>query len=149
MIKSLLYKFSFGAMIISFSGWSSITLAQSIESVQVSRYQTISTQAQSEQVDLLSPVIQVHFLSEIKTIGDAVNHLLRYSGYALVDNKQQSQDLKNTLKKPLPLVDRDLGPVALRQALALLIGPAFDLVIDPLNRTINFQLKTEFSPIHA
>ena len=100
-------------------------------------------------MDLLSPIIQVHFISEIKTIGDAVNHLLRYSGYALVESKQQSPDLKNTLRKPLPLVDRDLGPIALKQALELLVGSAFDLTIDPLNRTINFQVKTEFKSINS
>lgn len=148
MIKPSLFKFCLGAVVILGSAFSTISWAQSADFIQAGRYQTISTQPQPEQIDLLSPIIQVHFLSEIKTIGDAVNHLLRYSGYALVESKQQSSDLKNTLKKPLPLVDRDLGPIALKQALELLVGPAFDLTIDPLNRTINFQVKTEFEPIN-
>ncbi len=119
--------------------------AQPLELIQTGRYLTINSQPKSEQADLLSPIIQVHFLSDVKTVGDAIHHLLRYSGYSLVESKQQSPDLQNTLQKPLPLVDRDLGPVSLRQALGLLIGPAFDLVADPLNRTINFQLKLKFS----
>lgn len=148
MINSSLFKSCLGVGVILYFTFSTMSWAQSADFIQAGQYQTISTQPQSEQVDLLSPIIQVHFLSGIKTIGDAVNHLLRYSGYALVESKQQSPDLKNTLKKPLPLVDRDLGPIELKQALELLVGPAFDLTIDPLSRTINFQVKTKFEPIN-
>lgn len=73
-----------------------------------------------------------------------MNDILRYSGYTLIESHQQSTDLQNTLKKPLPLVDRDLGPMSLRQALTVLAGPAFTLSVDPLHRTINFPLKPEF-----
>ena len=142
--KKLLKPF-FGTAAILILVTSSVTWAQSTDLIQTSRYQTVSHQLKTEQVDLLSPIIQVNFLSEVKTVGDAINHLLRYSGYSLIESKQQNQDLKNTLKKPLPLVDRDLGPVSLQQALELLIGQAFDLDVDPLNRTINFQLRAEFT----
>lgn len=128
---------------------SSVALAQSVSLTQVSRYQTIKNQPLSAQADLLSPIIQVHFFSNIKTIGDAINDILRYSGYALIESRQQSSDLQNMLKKPLPLVDRDLGPMPLRQALTVLAGSAFNLSVDPLHRTINFQVKREFERIQS
>ena len=68
---------------------------------------------------------KAHFSPAIQTVGDAINEMLRYSGYALIAKSQQSPDLQNTLKKPLPLVYRDLGPVTLRQALKLLSRNTF------------------------
>jgi conjugative transfer region protein (TIGR03748 family) len=130
-------------MILLASSW-----VQAAEVIQTARYITTKVQPKPEQVDLLSSIIQVHFLSEVKTVGDAIHSLLQYSGYSLVETKQQSRDLQNTLKKQLPLIDRDLGPISLREGLELLIGPAFDLVVDPLNRTINFQLRPEYMQVN-
>lgn len=124
-------------------------LAQSTSLIQVGRYQTVNAQPLTAQTDLLSPIIQVHFLSDIKTVGDAINDILQYSGYALIESQQQGRDLQNTLEKPLPFVDRDLGPMSLRQALNVLIGSAFDLSVDPLHRTINFQLKPHFITVNS
>ena len=45
------------------------------------------------------------------------------------------------LAKPLPFVDRELGPVLLKDALMVLAGESFILTQDPLNREINFLLK--------
>lgn len=128
---------------------SSVTWAQSASLVQIGRYQTVENKPLAEQSDLLSPIIQVHFLSNIKTVGDAINDILRYSGYSLIESKQQTTDLQDTLKKPLPFVDRDLGPMSLRQALTVLAGSAFDLSVDPLHRTINFQLKSQFETVNV
>lgn len=99
--------------------------------VQTGRYLTVDSTVPLEQKDLLSPLIQIHFLSDVKTVGDAIQEVLRYSGYSLVETSQQSQDLQNTLQKPLPLVQRDLGPMSLKQSLRVLIGPAFHLMVDP------------------
>lgn len=125
----------------------SVSWAQTSRLIQTGRYLTVNNQITVEQLDLLSPIIQVHFLSDIKTIGDAITDVLQYSGYALVETSQQTHDLQNTLKKPLPFMQRDLGPLSLRQVLTLLIGPAFHLMVDPLNRTVDFQLKSQFATI--
>ena len=128
------------------AGRAFISWADSIPSSNIiayGRYQTISTQPRAEQADVLSAVIQVHFSPSIRTINDAIQDLLRYSGYALIDSASQSLELQNTLKKPLPLMHRDLGPLSLRQALSVLVGSSFDLAIDRLNRTVNFTLKPD------
>lgn len=118
--------------------------AQQDNEISIGRYLTVSTQPAIEQSDVLSATVHVHFSAEVKTVGDAMMDFLRLSGYSLVEGSQQAPDLQNTLSKPLPLVHRELGPMPLREALKLLAGSAFDLTIDPLNRTINFQVKTEF-----
>lgn len=130
----------FGATTVLASTLLSTAWAQSTGLIQTGRYLTVdSRQMQAEQLDLLSPVVQVHFLSDIQTVNDAITDVLRYSGYALIETHQQSSDLQNTLQKPLPFMHRDLGPLSLRQVLTLLIGPAFHLIVDPLHRTVNFQ----------
>jgi conjugative transfer region protein (TIGR03748 family) len=138
-------------LLISFCGlallvWSSYSWANLVSSSNVisyGRYQTISIQPRADQTDVLTAVIQVHFSPSIHTVNDAIQDLLRYSGYSLIDSASQSLALQNTLKKPLPLMHRDLGPIALRQVLSVLIGSSFDLAIDRLNRTVNFILKPD------
>jgi len=115
------------------------------ELVSVGRYTTVTHKPLSYQRDLLSQSIQIRFPLTVKTIGAAMDHILRYSGYSLVIEVQRSPALKNTLQKPLPLIDREFGPMPLRDALTTLIGPAFTLIEDPLNREIDFQLKPNFS----
>jgi conjugative transfer region protein (TIGR03748 family) len=111
----------------------------------VGRYLTVSNKPLPQQRDLLSQMIQMRFSANVKTVGDAVNHILRYSGYSLIAEDQRSTALNNTLQKPLPLLDRDFGPMTLRDALTILIGPAFTLSEDPLNREVDFHLKPNFS----
>ena len=43
------------------------------------------------------------------------------------------------LDLPLPEAHRTLGPLPLRTALAILAGPAFRLVEDPVHRLISFE----------
>jgi type IV pili sensor histidine kinase/response regulator len=120
------------------------TLASNTDTV-TGRYLSIINKPSHEQQDLLSQVLQVRFPQNVQTIGDAMSYLLRYSGYSLVAESQISSALKNTLQKPLPVIDRVLGPITLREALIVLAGPAFTLSEDPLNREVNFHLKPNFS----
>ncbi len=134
-------------LVLSVITLSETVLAKNSPLVPTGRYLTVDSTVPVEQKDLLSPMIQIHFLSDVKTVGDAIEEVLRYSGYSLVETPQQSQDLQKTLQKPLPLIQRDLGPISLRKSLRVLIGPAFHLIVDPLNRTVNFQLNTNFQLI--
>lgn len=108
---------------------------------QVSRYVTINNKPKPEQISLLTQVVQVKFPQNIQTIGMAVSYLLRFSGYSLIPENKMSPALLTMLSKPLPVVDRELGPVSLKDALMVLGGESFNLVQDPLNREINFLLK--------
>lgn len=115
------------------------------DNTQISRYSTVANKPTAAQRDLLSQTIQMRFPESVTTVGEAMQYLLRYSGYSLADEKTQPEALKTTLKKPLPLVDRSLQPMSLNDALTILAGPAFALQQDALNREVNFQVKPAFA----
>lgn len=130
--------------------FSPLVLAHPLHSsdvVSAGRYLTLKLQPSAEQIDPLSAIIRVNFFTAVRTVGDAINEVLRYSGYSLVESEKQSPELRNTLKKSLPFVHCDLGPLPLRQALITLMGTPYDLQVDPLNRTLNFTLKPSFQPL--
>lgn len=110
---------------------------------QISRYMTVKNRARFEQMDLMAQIVQIRFPQNVKTIGEAVNYILRFSGFALSDCKN-NQGLRVMLSKPLPLVDRDIGPISLREALLILVGPGFTLETDSINREVNFKLKENY-----
>ena len=147
---SVLLKHTYGIsifLVLSIPCFSTLSLANPVKSSDVlpyGRYLTLKMQSGVEQTDMLSVVIEVHFSPVIKTVGDALNDVLRYSGYSLIDTAKQSPELQNTLKKPLPWMHRDLGPLSLRQALITLAGTPYELRVDTLNRTIDFELKPAF-----
>jgi type IV pili sensor histidine kinase/response regulator len=111
---------------------------------QVSRYLTVSNKPKLSQTNLLSQLIQVRFTRNVQSVGDAMNYLLKFSGYSLIAESQMSPEMKSTLQKPLPIVDRELGPITLSDALSILSGPAFYLTHDPVNRVVNFKLKPAY-----
>lgn len=108
---------------------------------QFGRYLTSENKPKLEQVDLLAQIFQVRFPSSVQTIGDALEYLLKQSGYGLIPINKRSSALKVVLTKPLPAVDRDFGPMKLKEGLTTLVGPVFNLVQDPLNRVVDFEIK--------
>ena len=108
--------------------------------VQVGRYQTVLLQADQTQVDLLSVVVTRKLPEHVSTVGEAVAALLDGSGYRLLSADLAEPYRVVLFALPLPEVQRQLGPLKLRQALELLTGPAFRLVIDPTYRLVSFQL---------
>ena len=110
---------------------------------QIGRYVTSNTGATPDQVDPLLTVATFKFTPNVQTIGQALNQVLQYSGYALVATQDQSPEVEQTLTKPLPYSVRELGPIEIKDALTVLMGQnVFVLVVDPLHRLVNFDLKT-------
>ncbi len=107
---------------------------------RVGRYTAIDPVATAQQSDVLSVVVTVNFTDQVSTVGDAIRHLLNRSGYRLASLHASDPALPILLKSPLPLVHRRLGPVKIDNALETLAGPAWDLVVDPVNRLISFEL---------
>lgn len=115
---------------------------------EVGRYLTVDNKPKLAQTDLLSQTIQMRFPQNVQTVGDAMNYILRLSGYSLVPAEKMSHALTTTLSKPLPAVDRDFGPMSLKDALTTLAGPAFYLVQDPLNRMVDFRVKSQYAHLY-
>ncbi len=120
----------------------------STSSTTIGRYLTVENQALPAQKDLLQQTLQVKFPATVKTIGDAMHYLLRFSGYSLVDYKSLPHEAQNMMRLPLPEIDRRLGPVTLQESLQILAGKPFALVIDPVHRLISFRLKTKFQSLY-
>ena len=110
------------------------------EEMQVGRYSVARTLPTPAQADLLAAIVTIRFPQHVRTVGEAVRHLLRDSGYRLADPHTASPGAM--LGLPLPGAHRSLGPLTLRQALETLAGPVFRLVQDPVHRLLAFELCT-------
>lgn len=106
-------------------------------SVQVARYSVMAPTASPAQADLMSVIINIKFPQQIATVGEALDFLLRRSGYRLVETDSPAMTILQGL--PLPAVHRQLGPLTLNNALVTLAGSAYTLSIDPLHRTLSFN----------
>ena len=111
-----------------------------ISEAQVGRYQTVVLQPDENQVDLLSSMVELELPEQINTVGQAITYLLDGSGYRLLSAKLAEPYRVLLFALPLPKTQRQLGPLSLRQALDLVSGPAFRLVIDPVYRLVTFEL---------
>ncbi len=113
-----------------------------VDQSQVGRYVTTTIGAVPDQVDPLLTVATFKFTPDVETIGQALNQVLQYSGYALVPPQDQTPLVQQTLTKPLPYSVRALGPIEIKDALTVLMGQnVFILVVDPLHRLVNFDVK--------
>ncbi len=84
------------------------------------------------QANLLSVVISVKFAQHVITVKQAIEGLLVKSGYDLESN-YESEKINNF---KLPEVHREIGPIPLKRAIKVLLGPAWDFQVDEISRTI-------------
>jgi len=117
--------------------------------VQVGRYASLITAPTEAQTNLLSKMVTVKFPSRVKTVGTAIRHLLRGSGYRLAGESAADPARFDLLNFPLPTAHRSLGPMPLQDALETLGGPAFRLVEDPLHRLVSFERCGPREPVSS
>lgn len=123
----------------------SLSATSHAESIyRISRYASIEPVATHEQSHPLSVVVSVNFTDRVNTVGDAIRHLLLRSGYRLADVRVSDPSLPILLSRPLPMIHRTLGPITLDNALVTLAGDAWDLVVDPVNRLVSFELLKQY-----
>lgn len=116
------------------------------DTTQIGRYSTVRNKASQAQINPLLAIGQFKFPPSVVSIGDAIQMVLQPSSYTLVPRAKLSNDVKETLDKRLPLTDRNLGPLALKDALVVLMGKeVFHLMVDPVHREINFEIKPAFA----
>jgi type IV pili sensor histidine kinase/response regulator len=106
-------------------------------------------QPDENQVDLLSSMVELELPEQINTVGQAITYLLEGSGYRLLSAKLAEPYRVGLFAMPLPDVQRQLGPLSLRQGLELLSGPAFRLVIEPVYRLVTFELVLPITTIES
>lgn len=105
---------------------------------RLSRYQIGLLTARVDQTDLLAAVIDMDFPDEVERVGQAIAAVLKGSGYRLADSRAGGCQ-ERLFDLPLPSAHRTLGPLSLRQALAVLAGPGWKLQSDPVKRTVWFE----------
>ena len=114
-----------------------------LEVIPYDRYTLVNVGASDEQRLVLIQIIDVSIPRNITTtVSDGMNYLLKQSGFALCQDNVLNQSLFN---KPLPAIQYKLGPIRLGDALQIMAGPAFELIIDNLDRNVCFQLAEGYS----
>lgn len=114
-------------------------LSESPAWVRQDRHTLVSTRPTREQRQPLFQLITVQISPALHaTVGDALRHVLQRSGYSLCANRAEVTTL---FSRPLPAVQHQLGPMALLDALTILGGPAWRLVIDPVERSVCYALR--------
>ena len=110
--------------------------------IQVNQFTSVSTKPTLAQREPLLAISEFKFSPKIKTVGQAIHQVLEDTGYSLVSVSKLSSIVQEVLKKPLPVTQRELGPITVSEALKVLIGDdVFYMRIDHLNRLVTFKLK--------
>ena len=118
------------------------------QDVQVGRYSTVPAEPSPEQTNLLSAMVTMDFAEgQVNTVGQAVHHLLQQSGYRLAKSYASDPAVQILLTRPMPQVQRHLGPCPLEDALTTLAGPVYRLVVDPLHRLISFEVSHKYQAL--
>lgn len=113
--------------------------------VRQGRYTLVELAPAAAQRDLLLQVVDVSLPADAHaSVGDALRHVLKRSGYRLCDNTTASE----LYSLPLPLAHQHLGPMTLRDALLTLAGPAWAMRVDDRQRQVCFD-RAEPAPAIA
>ncbi|WHS57672.1 PilL N-terminal domain-containing protein [Pseudomonas sp. G2-4] len=101
------------------------------------RYTLVSTEPTTEQRDLLAQIIDVSIPSNLNpSVQEAMHYVLQRSGYSLCP---AAEPVKILFTRSLPAAHYRLGPISLRNALQVLAGPAWQLTIDEVSRSVCFE----------
>lgn len=112
---------------------------QYIPVARYGRYTLVELEPTEAQRNLLLQVIEVSLPDTVQaTVGDALNHVLRRSGYRLCSGPET--DALDAL--PLPAAHYRIGPMVLRDALLTLAGPAWRLNVEEGARVVCFTSAT-------
>ncbi|MCP5451541.1 MAG: hypothetical protein H6972_13540 [Gammaproteobacteria bacterium] len=83
------------------------------------------------------------------TVGQGLYELLTGTGYRLAEPRAADPAIERLYVQPYPEAQREVGPVELGIALERLAGPAWRLVVDPVNRLVSFERRPLYQPMPA
>ncbi|MGM3426001.1 MULTISPECIES: TcpQ domain-containing protein [Pseudomonas] len=108
--------------------------------VRYGRYTLVNTAPETEQRDLMAQIIDVNIPANMKpTVRDAMQYVVNRSGYSLCGPDQGHVNILFT--RPLPAAQYKLGPMSLRNTLQVLAGPAWQVKVDEVMRSVCFVLR--------
>ena len=114
-----------------------------------SRYLTVQVGPESTQTDLLKSIVDIRVPERITTVGGSLDYLLRPYGFQLddshkVDKQPEADEQYLLLVLTLPEPHRNLGSMTLLDALITLGGKSFRPLINPVKRSVRYQLREGF-----
>lgn len=114
-----------------------------------SRYLSVQVGPEDAQTDLLQSIIDIRVPEKITTVGGALDYLLRPYGFQLdvsheVDEQPEVDAQYLLLVLTLPEPHRNLGSMTLMDALITLGGKSFRPLINPVKRSVRYQLREGF-----
>ncbi|MCX8957043.1 PFGI-1 class ICE element type IV pilus protein PilL2 [Erwinia psidii] len=118
------------------------------EVVRYDRYTLVSTRPADAQLDPLNQMVDITMPAQlVNTVGEGFRYLLLASGYSLCSATTSA--FAELLSRPLPAVQRTIGPLKLSEALQVVAGPAWRLKVDEVNREVCFELRDQFRNLSA
>ncbi|ECM2104790.1 hypothetical protein NL96_15725 [Salmonella enterica subsp. enterica serovar Muenchen] len=113
---------------------------RSPEVTRSGRYTLVSVKSADAQREPLNQLIDITMPGQlVNSVGDGFRYLLFQSGYSLCG--RYGADFAELLKRPLPAVQRKIGPMRLSEALQVVAGPAWRMSVDEANREVCFVLR--------
>ena len=114
-----------------------------------SRYLSAQVGPEDAQLDLLQSIVDLRAPEQITTVGEVLDYLLRPYGFQLddshkVDEQPEGNEQYLLLVLTLPEPHRNLGSMTLLDALATLGGKSFRPLINPVKRSVRYQLREGF-----
>ncbi len=132
-----------GATLMLFAALDPMTAAQAREAepaIRTDRYTLAAITPTRAQSNPLDAVIEIAFSPEIDSVGGALKEVLADTGYTL----NETQGVTTTLyQQSLAGVHTHLGPIAVHQALQVLIGSAWQVDVDPILRVVSPYLVAQ------
>ncbi|MGF2655575.1 TcpQ domain-containing protein [Serratia marcescens] len=116
---------------------------RSPEVTRSGRYTLVSVKSADAQREPLNQLIDITMPGQlVKSVGDGFRYLLFQSGYSLCG--RYGAGFAELLQRPLPAVQRKIGPVRLSEALQVVAGPAWRMSVDEVNREVCFVLRDAY-----
>ena len=119
-----------------------------------SRYLSVPMGPESAQTDLLKSIVDIRVPEQITTVGGSLDFLLRPYGFQLddsheADEQPEADEQYLLLVLTLPEPHRNLGSMTLMDALITLGGKSFRPLINPVKRSVRYQLREGFGQFAA
>lgn len=119
-----------------------------------SRYLSAQAGPENAQTDLLKSIVDIRVPEKITTVGGSLDYLLKPYGFQLddsheVDEQPEADEQYLLLVLTLPEPHRNLGSMTLMDALTTLGGKSFRPLINPVKRSVRYQLREGFGQFAA
>ncbi|MGX2956082.1 PFGI-1 class ICE element type IV pilus protein PilL2 [Ursidibacter arcticus] len=118
------------------------------EVIRDGRYTLVSISPEDGQKFLLEQVVSVNLLSKnkrnfTKTVEQGLRGTLQHTGLDLCypSGINVDHNIGTLFSRPLPKVHYQFGPMKLYEALQMLAGPAYEMTLNEVSRTICFKTR--------